>query len=91
MRRKLLAVAQRLGITSNKATRLAAAASDHAKDVTRKAVLEVRVDLHGSNQANELCIDFLSSHPGVANSLRLAFDRIESLDRRRATRLASLL
>ena len=78
MRRKLLAVAQRLGINSNKATRLAAAASDHAKDVIRKAVLEVRVDLHGSNQANELCIDFLSSHPGVANSLRLVFDRIES-------------
>ena len=79
MRRKLLAVAQRLGISSNKATRLAAAASDHAKDVNRKSVLEVRVDLNGSNLANELCIDFLSSHPGVANSLRLAFDRIESL------------
>jgi two-component system, sensor histidine kinase and response regulator len=78
MRRKLLAIAQRLGITSNKATRLAAAASDHAKDVTRKAQLEVRVDLHGPNQANELCIDFLSSHPGIGNSLRLVFDRIES-------------
>ena len=35
MRRKLLAVAQRFGVSSSKATRLAAAASDHAKDVTR--------------------------------------------------------
>jgi two-component system, sensor histidine kinase and response regulator len=78
MRRKLLAVAQRLGITSNKATRFAAAASDHAKDVTRKAVLEVRIDLHGSKQANELCIDFLSSHPGIGKSLRLVFDRIDA-------------
>ena len=33
MRRKLLAAAQRLGVSSIRATRLAAAASDHAKDV----------------------------------------------------------
>ena len=41
MRRKLLAVAQRLGVSSCKATRLAAAASDHAKDVTRSTALEL--------------------------------------------------
>ena len=41
MRRKLLAVAQRLGVNSIRATRLASAASDHAKDVTRNGALEV--------------------------------------------------
>ena len=48
MRRKLLAVAQRLGVSSCKATRLAAAASDHAKDVTRSTALELLVGLNGS-------------------------------------------
>ena len=48
MRRKLLAVSQRLGFSSSKATRLAAAASDHAKDVTRNTALELLVGLNGS-------------------------------------------
>jgi len=79
MRRKLLAAAQRLGASSTRATRLAAAASDHAKDVTRRAVLEVLVGLSGAASAQELCIDFLSTYRGVDQLLRLGFDRVEPL------------
>ena len=74
MRRKLLVAAQRLGVSSGKATRLAAAASDHAKDVTRNAALEVLVGLSGSASAQELCVDFAATYPGadhlVARRLR---------------------
>ena len=52
MRRKLLAVSQRLGFSSSKATRLAAAASDHAKDVTRNTALKLLVGLNGSVDKN---------------------------------------
>jgi two-component system sensor histidine kinase/response regulator len=79
MRRKLLAVAQRLGVSSSKATRLAAAVSDHAKGVTRNAALGVRVELRGSTQAEELCVDFLTTYRGADQSLHLAFDRVEPL------------
>jgi hypothetical protein len=43
MRRKLLAVAQRLGMNTIHSTRLAAAASDHAKAAIEHGVLELRV------------------------------------------------
>jgi len=79
MRRKLLAVAQRLGATTSKATRLAAAASDHAKDVTRTTALEVLVGLSGSASAQELCVDFAAAHPGADTLLRLGCDRVEPL------------
>ena len=58
MRRKLLAVAQRLGVNSIRATRLASAASDHAKDVTRNAALEVARGAQWIGSAEELCVDF---------------------------------
>jgi two-component system, sensor histidine kinase and response regulator len=79
MRRKLLAVAQRLGASTSKATRLAAAASDHAKDVTRNAALEVLVGLSGSASAQELGVDFTATHPGADALLRAGFDRVEPL------------
>lgn len=81
MRRKLLAVAQRLGVNSQPATRLAAAASDHAKEVTRNAPLEVRVLLSDSGAAPELCVDFLATHPNpsAGRFLRLGFGRVERL------------
>ena len=79
MRRKLLAVAQRLGVSSIKATRLAAAASDHAKDVTRNTALELLVGLNGSASAQELCFDFAATHRGTEALLRGGFDRVEPL------------
>jgi PAS domain S-box-containing protein len=79
MRRKLLAVAQRLGVNSIKATRLAAAASDHAKDATRKGALDVLVGLSGSGSSQELYIDFAAPHSGDDTLLRVGFDRVEPL------------
>ena len=79
LRRKLLAVAQHLGVNSIRATRLAAAASDHAKDVTRNASLEVSVELCGSTQAEELCVNFLTTHCGTDALLRVGFDGVEPL------------
>jgi two-component system, sensor histidine kinase and response regulator len=79
LRHKLLAVAQHLGVNSIKATRLASAASDHAKDVTKNATLEVRVKLGVSNQVEELCVDFLATYRGTDTSLSLGFDRVEPL------------
>jgi two-component system, sensor histidine kinase and response regulator len=79
MRRKLLAAAQRLGVSTSKATRLAAAASDHAKDVTRNAALEVHVGLSGSASAQELGVNFAATHPGADALLRVGFDRVEPL------------
>jgi two-component system sensor histidine kinase/response regulator len=79
MRRKLLAVAQRLGFSSSKATRLAAAASDHAKDVTRNTALEVLVGLNGSASAQELCFDFVTIHRATDTFLHRGFDQVEPL------------
>ena len=79
MRRKLLAVAQRLGVSSIKATRLAAAASDHAKAVTRNTALEMLVRLTGSASAQELCFDFAANHRGTEALSRGGFDRVEPL------------
>ena len=77
MRRKLFAVAQRLGFSSSKATRLAAAASDHAKDVTRDTALKLLVGLNGSGQ--ELYFDFEAIHRGSGAFLHQGFDRVEPL------------
>ena len=79
MRRKLLAVAQRLGVSSIKATRLAAAASDHAKAVIRNTALEMLVRLNGSASAQELCFDFATTHRGTETLSRGGFDRVEPL------------
>ncbi|MGH6891011.1 MAG: PAS domain-containing protein, partial [Dongiaceae bacterium] len=79
LRRKLLVVAQRFGVNSIRATRLAAAASDHAKDVTKNAALEVRVELGGSTQAEELCVDFFATYRGTDALLSLGFDGLEPL------------
>ncbi|HET9645718.1 MAG TPA: hypothetical protein VFP68_20710, partial [Burkholderiaceae bacterium] len=73
MRRKLLAVAQLLGVNSIRAIRLASAASDHAKDVTRNGALEVGVELGGSTKAEELCVDFLTSGTSAEKFLNLGF------------------
>jgi two-component system, sensor histidine kinase and response regulator len=77
MRRKLFAAAQRLGASTAKATRLAAAASDYAKEVISKALLEVRVGLSGAMQAEELWVDFLATHRANDQVLSLGFARIE--------------
>jgi two-component system, sensor histidine kinase and response regulator len=79
MRRKLLAVAQRLGISSVKATQLAAAASDHAKAVIQTAALEMVFKLNGSASAQELCFDFATTHQGIETLSPGGFDRVEPL------------
>jgi two-component system sensor histidine kinase/response regulator len=79
MRRKLLVVAQRLGVSSIRATRLAAAASDHAKDVTRNTTLELLVRLNGSASEQELCVDFAATHRGTDAFLHQGFDRVALL------------
>ena len=64
---------------SSKATRLAAAASDHAKDVTRNTGLELLVGLNGSASAKELCFDFAATHSGTDAFLQRGFDRVEPM------------
>lgn len=78
VRRKLLAVAERLGLSSSRSARLAAAASDHVKDVMRKEALELRVALSGTGATQELCVDFIGE-TGSAKFLQLGFDRVQSL------------
>jgi two-component system sensor histidine kinase/response regulator len=79
MRRKLLVVAQRLGVSSIRATRLAAAASDHARAVTQNTTLKLVVGLNGSVSEQELCVDFASSHRGTDAFLHQGFDRVALL------------
>jgi len=79
MRRKLLAVAQRFGVSSVKATQLAAAASDHAKAVIQSSALEMLFKLNGSASAQELCFDFATTHRGIETLSRGGFDRVEPL------------
>jgi hypothetical protein len=79
MRRKLLAVAQRLGLSSSRATRLAAAASDHAKGVIQSTALEMLVGLSGSGAEQALYVNFAATHPGVDALLQVGFDRVEPL------------
>lgn len=79
MRRKLFAAAQQLGVNSNRATQLATAVSDHAKELTRKSTLEVLVFLSRSVRAQTLCVDLLSTHLSTDRFLRLGFDRLEPL------------
>jgi hypothetical protein len=83
MRRKLRAVAQRFGITSSKATRLAAAASDHAKSALRSSALEVLVGLDGSGAEQELWVEFAVSHLEGNTLLQAGFDQVEPLDAQR--------
>ena len=61
MRRKLFAVGQRLGLSTGHSTRLAAAASDYAKTVVERGMLELRVTLKREGAEHELCVDFLDS------------------------------
>jgi hypothetical protein len=79
MRRKLRAVAQRLGLSSGKATRLAAAASDHAKGVIRSTALEVLVGLSGSDAEQELWVEFAATHLEANALLQAGFDRVDPL------------
>ena len=79
MRRKLLVTAQRLGVSPSKSTRVAAAASDHAKDIIRNTSLDVLVGLSSSGSVQELCVDFVATHPGADTSLRVGFDGVEPL------------
>jgi two-component system sensor histidine kinase/response regulator len=78
MRRKLLAVAERLGLNPSRSARLAAAASDHAKDVMRKGTLEIQIALAGTGATQELCVDFISEDSSN-KFLQLGFDRVELL------------
>src|SRR5262249_13421114 len=74
MRRKLLAVAQRLGVSSVKSVKLVAAASDYAKKATQNDTLEVRVGLNSA-----LCVDLLTANSSSDTLLRVGFDRVEAL------------
>jgi len=79
MRRKLRAVGRRLGCSSSKATRLAAAASDHAKSVIRSTSLEVLIGLSGSGEGQELSVEFVATHLEADALLQAGFDRVEPL------------
>src|SRR5262245_45323325 len=79
MRRKLLAVAQRLGLSAGRSTRLAASASDYAKAVVAKEPLEVRVSLTRESASQELWVVFLNVSDASAKFLDLGFDRVEKL------------
>jgi two-component system, sensor histidine kinase and response regulator len=79
MRRKLLAVAQRLGMNTIRSTRLAAAASDHAKAAIKRGVLELRVALNRESATQELCVEFINVERIADNALELGFDRVERL------------
>src|SRR5262245_41948944 len=79
MRRKLLAVAQLLGFSAGRATRLAASASDYAKTVVGKESLEVRVSLTRESASQELWVDFLDASETAGKFLELGFDRVEKL------------
>ena len=80
MRRKLLAVAQQVGLNSSKAAQLAASTSDYAKEASRQGPLAVSVKVAGLTQLDALCVEFSSTRPSDARWLSLGFDRVESLD-----------
>ena len=80
MRRKLLAVAQHVGVNSSKAARLAASTSDYAKEASRQGPLAISVKVIGLTQLDELCVEFSSTHPGDERWLSLGFDHIQPLD-----------
>src|SRR5262245_3672969 len=79
MRRKLLSVAQRLGISVDRSTRLAASVSDHAKTVIERGPFELRVALVREGAVQELCVDFLEESHAPPKFLDLGFDRVEPL------------
>ena len=79
MRRKVLAIAQRLGISPNGAAELAASTSDYAKQVLRENPLEILVNLTGPGQVQELCLEFSATQPGDQQWLRLGFNYIEPI------------
>jgi two-component system sensor histidine kinase/response regulator len=79
MRRKLLAVAERLGFGAGRSARLAAAASDHAKIVVGREALELRLALMREGATQELCADFLEASDAPGKFLDLGFDRVEKL------------
>ena len=76
MRKKLLAVAQRLGISSIKSVQLVAAASDHAKHATKSGAAEVQVSLNSADATPALCVDVLTVN---STSVRVGFDHVEAL------------
>jgi two-component system sensor histidine kinase/response regulator len=79
MRRKLLAVAQGLGVNTIRSTRLAAAASDHAKAAIKHGALELRVALIRESASQELWVEFHNVEGSSDRVLALAFDRVEPL------------
>jgi two-component system, sensor histidine kinase and response regulator len=60
MRRKLLAVAQRLGISASRGSRLAASASDYAKTATGHGALELRIGLTGAASEQEFLLETMA-------------------------------
>jgi len=79
MRRKLLAVAQRLGFGPSRSARLAAAASDHAKAAIERGSLELCVSLKRDISVAELHVDFAAANPTPDRFLKVGFDRVEPL------------
>jgi Na+-transporting NADH:ubiquinone oxidoreductase subunit NqrF len=77
MRQKLRATAEQLGLNSNRSARLAAAASDHAKDAMRGGPVGCSAALVGGGATQKLCVEFVAG--GSGKFLRLGFDRVERL------------
>ena len=80
LRRKLLVVAQYVGVNSGKAAQLAASTSDYAKEASRRGPLAVTVKVTGLTQFDAICVEFSSTHPGDERWLSLGFDHIEPLN-----------
>jgi two-component system sensor histidine kinase/response regulator len=78
MRQKLRDVAERIGMNASRSARLAAAASDHAKEAMRSGIIQVGIALGGTGEGQELCVDF-RSEGGSDKFLQLGFDRVERL------------
>src|SRR5262245_24820218 len=78
MRQKLRATAETIGLNSSRSARLAAAASDHAKEATRSGAVQCSAALVGNGTVQELRVEFLTEG-GSDKFLQLGFDRVERL------------
>jgi len=78
MRQKLRSTAERIGLSSSRSARLAAAASDHAKEAMRSGSVKCNAALVGSGTTQQLLVEFLAEG-GSDKFLQLGFDRVERL------------
>ena len=81
MRRKLLAIANALGIGHVRCVRLASAVSDHAKALVKAGPVEINVGLSGSGTAEEVHVEVLGEQRSDSRFLAVGFERIEAIEK----------